>query len=155
MPDELAEPSQFASDAKPRWPLSRVILFAFLAVAVGLLASDWLRGRMPRDRAYDLLAAEMPQEDENPNGAAGRPQHTVSKEFEFFTMDKVHDLLKRAPDTTDEEPAANHIDKTVTETYRYPGAFRSYLLIVVYDRRAHVAAGGPNNLMTSVVRKTD
>jgi hypothetical protein len=155
MPDEVTEPSHVASTPKAKWPLSRIVLLALLAVAVGLLAMDWTRGRLPRDRAYDRLVAEMPaEEDDQPKGSVPPPQHAIGKDFEFWTTDKVHKLLGRTPDTTDEKPAANHIDAIMTETYRFPGAFKNYLLLVIYDKRAHVAVGGPQTTMSSV-RRTD
>lgn len=157
MPDEVTELSYMPGEPKAKWPLSRIVLLALLAVAIGLLAMDWTRGRMPRDRAYNRLVAEMPaEEDDKPKGTVPPPQHAIGKDFEFWTTDKVHKILDRMPDTTDEKqkPAPNQGDATVTETYRFPGAFKNYLLLVIYDKRAHVAVGGPNTTMTSV-RRTD
>jgi len=148
--------AQLAESSKRRWPVSRIVLLVLLAVAVGLLATDWLHGRIPRNRAYELLAAELPEEeDTQAKGTAAPPKHSISKDVEFCTIEKVHELLKRSPDATDSKPNPNHIDTIVTETYRFRGAFKTYLLVVEYDKRAHVAQKGPNTIMTSVRRSAD
>lgn len=154
MPDEFTEPSQTANAAKRKWPLSTMVLLALLAVVVGLFAMDWLRGRIPRDRSYDLLAAVMPPEEDGlPKGTVPPPKQAIGKDFEFWTMDKVHDLLHREPDETEEKPAANNGESFVTETYRFRGAFKSYLLLVVYNKRAHVAVDGPRTMLMSIRAK--
>ncbi|HEX3999628.1 MAG TPA: hypothetical protein VHX65_13835 [Pirellulales bacterium] len=151
----VPEAAQVSADAKPRWPVSRVVLLALLVVAIGLLGIDWLRGRIPRNRAYDLLAAQMPSEDEGASkGPTSGPRHAISADFQFWTVEKVHELLKRLPDKTDVQASPNHIDSIVTETYRFPGAFKNYLLVVQYDKRAHVAPNGPRTTMTGVRRSS-
>jgi hypothetical protein len=153
MPDEIAGSPQAAGAGRPKWPVSRIVLLALLAVAIGLLAMDWTRGRMPRDRAYNLLADEMPAEEDNlPKGTAAPPAKAIGKNFEIWSVEKVHDLLQRAPDKTEEQPAPNHIDTILTETYRFPGAFKSYLLVVVYNKLAHHAVNGPATMLSNVSR---
>jgi hypothetical protein len=158
MSEQMPASPQVASASGRKLPLSTIVLLSLLAVAVGLMAVDWLHGRLPRDRAYNLLANEMgPEEDETAKGKskAPPPEHAIGKNFEFLSTERIHTLLNREPDASEEKPDPNHIDKIVTETYRYRGAFKSYLLVVVYEERAHVAKGGPRTMVTSFKRKTD
>jgi len=153
MPEQMPESPQVVSAPGRKLPLSTIVLLALLAVAVGLMAMDWLHGRMPRDRAYNLLANEMgPEEDEKAKGKVAPPEHAIGKNFEFLSTERIHGLLNREPDASEEKPDPNHTDTIVTETYRYRGAFKSYLLVVVYQKRVHVAKGGPNTMVTGFQR---
>jgi hypothetical protein len=154
MPDDLPEPSQAVSVPERKVSISRIVLLALLAVAVGLLAVDRMRGRIPRDRAYNRLAEEMgPEENEGSKLKPAPPEHAIGKQYEFWTMEKVHGLLNREPDQSDEKPDPNHVDSIVTETYLFPGAFKSYFLLVVYEKRAHGAVGAPKTMMKDVQRR--
>lgn len=129
-----------------RFPLTWVILLVLLVAAVGMLASDIYRGRMPQNRAFELINSKLKQpatdESDEMGGGMGGPRGGDQRgaQAKPLTIEAVHDLLGRQPDATEKlngnvNAQANsdvQLDPLVVETYRFPGIFKAYEVVVTY-----------------------
>jgi hypothetical protein len=137
--------------AKPKWPLSRVILFTILAICLAMLGFDYFHGRRAQEKAFDLLKAKLPEEAKPEKATAA-----IVKD-EFFTQDDVHKALGRDPDVTESDPkkaamlvrdaeGAGGVRPDMVEIYHYTGALRTYIVRVAYIKGGSVN-GAPSYVM--------
>src|ERR1700676_2828679 len=83
--------------AKPKRPLSRIILFSILAICLAMLAFDYFHGRNPQQQAFILLKSKLPEESEPDKTAA-----VIVKDI-LVTQDDVHKALGD-PDVSESDP---------------------------------------------------
>ncbi|HEX3999629.1 MAG TPA: hypothetical protein VHX65_13840 [Pirellulales bacterium] len=139
---DLAAPEAFVDQRRPG--LTWIVLVLLLIVAVGLLASDVFRGRLPQSRAFKQINEKLSQQSsaDSARGAAFGGGGGTSKSTPM-TAEGVHELLGRQPDAS-EKKSADINDEMVpilVETYRYPGIIKSYNVVVMYlEQQAGKAA---------------
>ncbi len=137
--------------AKAKWPLSRTILLAILAICLAALGFDYFAGRQPQHTAFDNLNAKLPSEKKaNDTGAM------ITKD-ELLSPDDVHKILDRSPDVTEEDPTkASELMRdeetggapvipppAMVELYKFPGALRTYVVRVAYLKGMAPKGGSP------------
>ncbi len=149
---------------KPRWPASRIILLVLLVLCLGALAKEYLGGRLPWQRAHQMLDEKLLPSEESPRekGKAAPP----GQAFVDVTEDDVHKLLEREPDepkitdpgrlgeliSSSEDQAASKRTPSpikMVEIYRYPGVLRTYELRVAYIEGG-VPGKGPGYIFAGV-----
>lgn len=147
--------------AKPKWPLSRIILFSILAICLAMLAFDYFHGRKPQQQAFILLKSKLPEESKPDKTAA------VIVKDELVTSDDVHKALDRDPDIAESDPrraamllrdeegeGAGSLRTDMVEIYRYTGALRSYVVRVAYIKGANLN-GAPSYVMNGLNAGTE
>ena len=157
-----------AAPIKRRMPLSRILLFALLAVCLGMLAFDNLAGRIPQHRAYVLLNERLLPDDKAKTDSV-KGKGVIGKNVAWYSPDDVHKLLGRQPQRVVNNPAEarqlmhidgdpeadkNPVTPALVEIYRYPGALRSYYLRVSYAKPA-VTKGGPAYILSGLKTVTE
>ncbi len=131
---------------KPRWPASRIILLVLLVLCLGALAKEYLGGRLPWQRAHQMLDEKLLSGEGSSadKGKAAPP----GQAFVEVTEDDVHKLLDREPDdpkitdpgrvgeliSSSEDQSAKRTPSPVkmVEIYKFPGVLRVYELRVQY-----------------------
>jgi hypothetical protein len=154
-----APPTQPA--AKPRWPASRVILLVLLVLCLGALAKEYLGGRLPWQRAHQMLDAKLlPSQDAPPEKGKAPP---AGQGVVDITDEEVHKMLDRQPDepkitepgrvgelissSEGESPKRTPSPIKMVEIYKFPGVIRTYELRVEYiegrvdGKEAYILAG--------------
>lgn len=139
---EPAPSSPSPEPAKAKWPLSRTILLAILAVCLAALGFDYLAGRRAQEEAYRLLRSKLP----NDSREAGGPVITEDKRL---VPEEVHKLLGREPDSVVNDPkqaaklmqdqdaeGGRGLIADLVEVYRFPGALQYYVVRVAYLKEA-------------------
>ncbi len=112
-----------------------MILVPLLLVAIGALASDVFRGRMPQSKAFELVNNKlMHQQSDDSGGFGGMGGGRSSKESQPLTTEGVHDLLGRQPDLVEKKSGNinDEMEPIIVETYKYPGIIKSYSVVVTY-----------------------
>jgi len=136
--------------AKPKCPLSRIILFSILAICLAMLAFDYFHGRNRQQHAYDLLKSKLPDESKPDKNTAVIVKDVV------FTQDDVHKALGD-PDVSESDPqkiailmrdaeGAGGVRPEMVEIYRFAGALRTYFVRVAYIKGV-VVNGAPSYVM--------
>jgi len=126
-----------------RWPLSRIILLPLLAVCLVLFAVDWMNGRLPERRAYNLLLNEMKERQAFDEDTPASDRPAISREGKpQLTADDVHKLLGRVPDEKAKALSGTGAGEDgFVEVYNYRGVFQNYPLKATY-RKTVAALGG-------------
>lgn len=153
MPD--GDSSEFAARPQPRRFKLWMVLVPVLVVVIALLASDIFRGRMPQEKAFELVSAELPADQTSDAQALGLGggRQSDSKPI-VVEPDAIHQLLGRKPNTTEKRQIQNDDEfvPALVETYEFPGIIKNYNVVVVYVEDAS-AKNKP--MMLKYVRKQE
>jgi hypothetical protein len=169
LPEGAAEPNAPADDDgvaappdKRRLPLTWMILIPLLLVAVGMLASDIFRGRLPQKAAFEKVNERLTHDssddlDDSGGGFGGRRGGSQSKPL---TAEAVHEILGRQPSLSEEKNGNLtgkdnpdvEMEPILVETYKFPGIMKSYEVVVTYAE-IPAADGKPATTALTYVRK--
>ncbi len=143
-PDAPIDGETGAEPRRRRNPLTWVVLLTLLVAAIGILASDVFRGRIPQSKAFEWINGKLkpPQSDDSEEfgGGIGGRRGGDRPSQPALTADAVHELLGRLPDSTEKRNGnlnghANsdvELEPLLVETYKFPGIIKAYEVVVTY-----------------------